>query len=58
MICLPSATEIVLATLVSHYEFELSETPIVWNFGGIAYPSTSQGSSKAEMIMKVSLASR
>ena len=58
MIRLPSATEIVLATLVSNFEFGLSNKPIVWNFAGVAYPTTNHESSKPEMTLKVSLASR
>ena len=58
MVCLQSTTEVVLATLVSNFEFGLSNQPIVWNFAGVAYPTTNHESSKPEMTLKVSLASR
>ena len=57
MVCSQSTTEVVLATLVSNFEFGLSEKSIVWNFAGVAYPTTNHESSKPEMTLKVSLAS-
>ncbi|TBU59775.1 cytochrome P450 [Dichomitus squalens] len=50
--------KVVLSTLVSNFKFELSDKPIFWNFAGIAYPTTSHESSRPEMTLKVSLASR
>ncbi|EJF55944.1 cytochrome P450 [Dichomitus squalens LYAD-421 SS1] len=50
--------KVVLSTLVSNFKFELSGKPIIWNFAGIAYPTTSHESSRPEMTLKVSLASR
>ncbi|KAI1790098.1 cytochrome P450 [Ganoderma leucocontextum] len=51
--------KIVLSTLVSNFQFELSpDKPIFWNFAGIAYPVTSHESSKPEMNLKVRLVSR
>ena len=58
MVCSPSTKEVVLATLVSNFEFGLSNKPIVWNFAGVAYPTTNHESSKPEMTLKVSLVSR
>ena len=58
MVCSQSTTEVVLATLVSNFKFGLSNKPIVWNFAGVAYPTTNHESSKPEMTLKVSLASR
>ena len=48
--------EVVLATLLSNFKFEFSNTPIVWNFGGISYPAKSEESMHPEMYLKVSLA--
>ncbi|KAI0350833.1 cytochrome P450 [Trametes cingulata] len=45
--------KVVLAELLTHFSFELSEKPIVWNLSGIAYPSTSEESSKPELWLKV-----
>ncbi|KAM5539718.1 hypothetical protein V8D89_006531 [Ganoderma adspersum] len=51
--------KIVLAILVSNFQFELSpDKPIFWNFSGIAYPVMSHKSSRPEMYLRVSLASR
>ncbi|KAM5540048.1 hypothetical protein V8D89_006188 [Ganoderma adspersum] len=51
--------KIVLSTLVSSFRFSLSpDKPIFWNFAGIAYPVTDHASSKPEMTLNVSLASR
>ncbi|PIL34296.1 cytochrome P450 [Ganoderma sinense ZZ0214-1] len=53
------AAEIVLSTLVSNFQFALSpDKPIFWNFGGVAYPVTDHASSKPEMNLNVTLASR
>ncbi len=49
--------EVVLVMLVSAFKFELSETPIFWNFAGIAYPTTTKGNMRPEMYLKVSMAS-
>ncbi|TBU59788.1 cytochrome P450 [Dichomitus squalens] len=50
--------KVVLSTLVSSFNFEISEKPIVWNYAGIAYPTTDHESSRPEMTLKVSLVSR
>nr|VWP01640.1 Alcohol oxidase [Ganoderma boninense] len=51
--------KIVLSTLVSSFKFSLSpDKAVFWNFAGIAYPVTDHASSKPEMILNVSLASR
>ena len=56
---LSQLSEIVLSTLVSSFQFSLSPTkPIFWNFAGIAYPVTDHASSRPEMTLNVSLASR
>ena len=52
-------SEVVLATLVSNFQLDLSPAkPIFWNSAGIAYPVTDHASSKPEMTLNVSLASR
>ncbi|KAM5540033.1 hypothetical protein V8D89_006173 [Ganoderma adspersum] len=51
--------KIVLSILVSNFQFDLSPAkPIFWNSAGIAYPVTDHASSKPEMTLNVSLASR
>lgn len=44
-------SEVVLATLLANYKFELPKEKIVWNMSGIIYPSV--GTDKAEMPLKV-----
>ena len=52
-------SEVVLATLVSNFQLDLSRAkPIFWNSAGIAYPVTDHASSKPEMTLNLSLASR
>ena len=48
------ATEIMLYALILSFKFELSDTPVVWNFGGVVYPATSRENSKPEMHLPVS----
>ncbi|KAM5539995.1 hypothetical protein V8D89_006327 [Ganoderma adspersum] len=51
--------KIILSILVSSFQFSLSpDKPIFWNFAGIAYPVTDHASSKPEMTLNVSVASR
>ena len=50
-------TEVVLYVLLASFKFERCDKPIVWNFAGIAYPTTSKESSKPEMYLKVGLVS-
>ncbi|KAI1788589.1 cytochrome P450 [Ganoderma leucocontextum] len=51
--------KVVLAILVSTFHFQVSpDKPILWNFAGITYPVTDHASSKPEMTLNVSLASR
>ena len=45
--------EVVLATLVSHFTFELSDKHIVWNNSSITFPSVDDGSDKPALPMKV-----
>ena len=55
----PRPSEIVLSTLVSSFSFSLSQDkPVFWNFAGIAYPVADHASSRPEMTLNVSLASR
>ena len=50
--------EIVLSMLISNFKFELPEKPITWNFAGISYPTMGYTSTKPEMLLKLSLATR
>ena len=52
-----SLAEIVLYTLVSNFEFELTDTPVYWKFAGVIYPATSKERTRPEMWLNVSLAS-
>lgn len=47
--------EIVLATLLPAFKFELSDKPIFWNAAGITYPSAGDYSTKPEMPLKVTM---
>ena len=51
-----SLAEVVLYTLVNAFTFDLSDKPIVWNFGSVAYPAVSKQSSQSQMYLKVALA--
>ena len=42
--------------LLTNFKFERSETPIIWNFAGIAFPAKSHDSVHPEMYLKVSVA--
>nr|ANC28039.1 cytochrome P450 [Polyporus umbellatus] len=44
--------KVVLATLLSAFSFELTDTPIVWNSSAIKYPTMGEGS-QPEMLLKV-----
>lgn len=44
--------EVVLATLIPAFSFELTEKPIEWNCAGVAYPSVGE-SFKPEMPLRV-----
>ena len=54
LVCL----EIVLSMLISNFKFELPGKPITWNFAGISYPTMGYTSTKPEMLLKLSLATR
>ena len=45
--------EVVLSELLANFVVEPSEKPVVWNFSGITYPSTSLGNTKGEMWLNV-----
>ncbi|KAI0648488.1 cytochrome P450 [Trametes meyenii] len=47
--------KVVLATIIPAFKFELSDKPIDWNPAGVVYPSVSEGNSKPEMPLKVTL---
>ncbi|RDX41926.1 cytochrome P450 [Lentinus brumalis] len=47
--------KVVLSTLISTFKFERSDTPIIWNFAGISFPTSTKGSVRPEMYLKVSL---
>ena len=51
-------SEIVLSMLISNFKFELPGKPIAWNFAGISYPTMGYTSTKPEMLLKLSLATR
>lgn len=44
--------EVVLATLMPAFTFELTDKPIEWNCAGVAYPSVGE-SFKPEMPLRV-----
>lgn len=46
--------EVVLATLLSTFKFELSDKPIYWNLAGIIYPTAVLGG-KTSMPLRVTL---
>ena len=48
-------TEVVLALLLSHFVFELSDKPIVWNISGIRFPTVGVDGTKPELPLRVSL---
>ncbi|KZT73906.1 cytochrome P450 [Daedalea quercina L-15889] len=50
--------KVVLSVLVSTFTFELPETPIAWNVGGVWYPTAGKDSPKPEMPLKVGLYKR
>ena len=45
--------EIVLSELLANFVFEPSTTPVVWNFSGITFASTSYESRKPELWLTV-----
>ena len=45
----------MLALLLSHFVFELSDKPIVWNISGIRFPTVGVDGAKPELPLKVSL---
>ncbi|CCL98495.1 uncharacterized protein FIBRA_00493 [Fibroporia radiculosa] len=45
--------KVVLATLLSSFTFAPSQRKIVWNVGGIQYPTVGLSSAKAEVPMKI-----
>ncbi|TFY56311.1 hypothetical protein EVJ58_g7724 [Rhodofomes roseus] len=47
--------KVLLAMLISHFTFELSEQPVVWNVAAVVYPSVGYTSLDPELPMKVSL---
>lgn len=49
--------EVVLATLLSTFKFELSDKPIYWNLAGIIYPTAALGG-KTSMPLRVTLLKR
>ena len=54
MLFTASLPEVIVATLLANFKFELSKTEIIWNHAAVAYPSVSR-TGKPEMPMKVSL---
>ena len=49
---LSPSPEVVLATLIPAFKFELTDKPISWNAAGVAYPSVGD-STKPEMPLRV-----
>ena len=47
-------TEVILALLVSHFVFELSDKEIVWNISGIRFPTVGKDGAKPELPLNVS----
>ncbi|CCM00130.1 uncharacterized protein FIBRA_02157 [Fibroporia radiculosa] len=45
--------KIVLSVLLSNFTFELTNKPVVWNAGGLRYPTVSTVSNKPQMLPKV-----
>lgn len=48
-------TEVVLATLLESFRFEMTNKEVVWNMAGVKYPTVGKDSSYAEFPMKVTL---
>ncbi|KAH9941813.1 cytochrome P450 [Epithele typhae] len=46
--------KVILALLLSHFVFELSDKPIVWNISGIRFPTVGVHGVKPELPLKVS----
>ena len=46
-------TEVVLAVLLRSFEFSLSEKEIVWNLGGVNYPTVDASSRNPSLPMVV-----
>ncbi|KAL1946305.1 hypothetical protein VTO73DRAFT_15432 [Trametes versicolor] len=46
-------TEVVLSEMLANFTFELSETPVVWNIAGVAYPTVTAESTKQELWLRV-----
>ncbi len=49
----PPVPEVVLATLLPTFAFELTEQEITWNFSAVNYPTMGEESPKPEMLLKV-----
>ena len=49
----PCFPEVVLATLLPAFAFELTDQEITWNFSAVNYPTMGEESSKPEMLLKV-----
>lgn len=49
------SAEIVLAILVTSFQFDLGEKPIYWNFGGVSFATYSRDGDKPEMFLSVSM---
>ncbi len=45
--------EVVLASLITNFEFELSDKPIFWNLSGLMYPSLGKDSPTGEMWLRL-----
>ena len=55
LISLMLSAEIVLATLLSEFRFELTETPVVWKSAAVDYPTMGKESTKPQLLLKVTL---
>ncbi|TFY62064.1 hypothetical protein EVJ58_g4113 [Rhodofomes roseus] len=47
--------KVVLAVLLTHFTFDLTEKPIVWNVAAIRYPTVGKESTRPEMPLKVGI---
>ncbi|KAH9832025.1 cytochrome P450 [Rhodofomes roseus] len=50
--------KVVLSVMLPSFTFQLSDKPIVWNVGGVWYPTVGRESNKPELPLKVGLYQR
>ncbi|RPD52564.1 cytochrome P450 [Lentinus tigrinus ALCF2SS1-6] len=46
-------TKIVLSALLTSFKFELTDTPVIWKFATVDYPTMGKDSTKSQLLLKV-----